>query len=137
MNVAVCADDRGGTFFMGHRLSSDREIMRDLVMSADGRILIAEYSQPLFEEIECNYEVCGDPLALASDTDICFIEGGICEEYIRDIRALTVYRWNRHYPSDPGSRIYPEKLGFTLCTSEDFPGYSHERITKEIWKHES
>lgn len=136
MNVAVCADDRGGTFFMGRRLSSDREIMRDLAASAEGRILITEYSRPLFGEIECNYEVCGDPLALASDTDICFIEDGICEEYVRDIRVLTVYRWNRHYPSDPGSRIYPEKLGFTLCTSEDFPGYSHERITKEIWKHE-
>ena len=137
MNVAVCADDRGGTFFMGRRLSSDREIMRDLAMSADDRILIAEYSEPLFEESECNYEVCVDPLAFASDTDICFIEGGICEEYVRDIRVLTVYRWNRHYPSDPGSRIYPEKLGFTLCTSEDFLGYSHERITKEIWKHEN
>lgn len=136
MNVSVCADDRGGTFFMGRRLSSDREIIRELAASGC-RILITEYSQPLFEEIECNYAVCVDPLALASDIDICFIEGGICEEYIRDIRVLTVYRWNRHYPSDSGSRIYPEKLGFTLCTSEDFPGYSHERITKEIWKHES
>ena len=136
MNVAVCADDRGGTFFMGRRPSSDREIIRELAASGC-RILITEYSEPLFGELECNYEVCGNPLAFASDTDICFIEGGICEEYVRDIRVLTVYRWNRHYPSDPASRIYPEKLGFTLCTSADFAGYSHDRITKEIWKHES
>lgn len=136
MNIAVCADDRGGTFFMGRRLSSDREVIRELVSSVGGRILINEYSETLFREVECEYEVFSDPVASASDNDTCFIEGGILKEYADNIGVLTVYRWNRHYPSDPASRIDPGKLGFVLCSSTDFKGHSHERITKEVWKHE-
>ncbi len=42
---------------------------------------------------------------------------------------LIVYRWNRHYPSDV--RFPPELADFTLQSSTEFRGSSHDLITRE------
>ena len=42
---------------------------------------------------------------------------------------LIVYRWNRHYPSDV--RFPLELADFTLQSSTEFRGSSHDLITRE------
>jgi len=46
---------------------------------------------------------------------------------------VVCYRWNRHYPADQYFDIDLSAMGFALSESEDFPGKSHEKITREVY----
>jgi hypothetical protein len=54
--------------------------------------------------------------------------------YIDRISAVTVYNWNRVYPRDLVFDIDLEKEGFSLMSSREFQGYSHENIRKEVYQ---
>lgn len=135
MNVIVCLDDRGGMTFNGRRQSRDRRVYEDIVksLSVGEGLLMAEYSGSLFANSGTPF-ICSESfLDMASDNDTCFVEDRHLENYSLRIKRLTIYRWNRHYPSDMVFDIEPEAEGFTLLSSEDLEGYSHEKITKEIY----
>ena len=42
-----------------------------------------------------------------------------------------LYRWNRRYPSDLKFDLPLE--GFTLRQRQEFAGYSHPKITEEVY----
>ena len=135
MNVIVCLDDRCGMAFNGRRQSRDRCVYEDIVkdIASDGRLFISEYSRALFADMDVSV-VCSDRfLDMASDGDVCFVEDRVLLPYIEKIEKITVYKWNRHYPSDKTFDIVPEENGFRLISTEDFEGNSHEKITKEIY----
>ena len=46
------------------------------------------------------------------------------------IEQFIIYRWNRVYPADVSVEIGVE---WKLTETEKFPGFSHEKITKEIY----
>jgi len=46
------------------------------------------------------------------------------------IEQFIIYRWNRVYPTDVSVEIGTE---WKLTETEEFPGFSHEKITKEIY----
>ena len=46
------------------------------------------------------------------------------------IEQFIIYRWNRVYPADVSVEIGTE---WKLTKTEEFPGFSHEKITKEIY----
>ena len=48
--------------------------------------------------------------------------------------ALILYRWNRRYPSDLTFRIPLSEHGWKLETVTEFSGFSHEKITEEVYK---
>ena len=47
------------------------------------------------------------------------------------IRTLTVYRWNRRYPADVFLDV--DLSGWRRVSCWEFPGHSHERISKEVY----
>jgi hypothetical protein len=47
------------------------------------------------------------------------------------VDAVTVYRWNRHYPSD--RKLDLDLSAYKLYTNTEFAGSSHEKITKEVY----
>jgi hypothetical protein len=47
------------------------------------------------------------------------------------IKEIIVYKWNRVYPADVEFEM---PAGFVLESSTDFTGFSHEQITKEIYR---
>ena len=53
------------------------------------------------------------------------------------MEQLIVYRWNRHYPSDASFPIALEAPAWQCCEMTEFRGYSHEKITKEVYIHEN
>ena len=48
------------------------------------------------------------------------------------LEGLVVYRWNRAYPADVHLDL--DLSDFRLESGQDFPGSSHETITREIYR---
>ncbi len=135
MNLIVCVDERGGMTFGGRRQSRDRAVCADIAANAvQGRLLMAEYSGPLFEGIYDGAVCRDDFLDIAEASDICFVENRALLPYIDKAESITLYLWNRHYPSDMSLDISPKAEGFVLFEVKEFEGYSHEKITKEIYR---
>ena len=137
ITVAITVDDRMGIAFNKRRQSRDRVLIADLCDNTDGVVYVSPYSAPLFEEYADKVAVVDAPLADCPDGAVCFLEMTELKAHVEDISALTVYRWNRHYPSDKKLDIDIESCGFTLSHSYEFVGKSHDKITKEIYKKHS
>ena len=135
MTVIVCTEDRGGTLFLGRRLSRDRLLIADLTGTVgDGVIYISNFSEDLFSESDASVMCVSDPLSIAGEDDFVFIENLSLAEHIKDITRLIIYRWNRKYPFDTRLDVDPAEHGFSLISSTDFKGKSHEKITKEVYE---
>ena len=134
MTVFVCIDDRGGMLFMKRRLSKDREVTADIAKTVDDGILyISDFSESLFLESDVSGMSVSNPLVSAGDGDFVFIENLALKEFMQKTERLIIYKWNRKYPYDFSLDVTPEECGFHLAESYDFKGYSHDKITKEIY----
>ena len=135
MNIIVCLDDYGGMLFNFRRQSRDRVLVEDVIASlGDKKLYISEYSKILFEAYEGKYEIIDDFFSLNDDDAVCFIENIDVKPYIDRISTVTVYNWNRVYPRDLVFDIDLEKEGFSLMSSYEFKGYSHDNIRKEVYE---
>ncbi len=129
MKVIVCLGERGGMSFNGRRQSRDRLVTEDILNTAGGELTVAPCSVKLFGERTVT--VTEDPL----DTEgYCFIEDRGAAEALSRIDTLIIYRWNVLYPMDRVFDIDPVATGFALTERTEFAGYSHEKITKEVYK---
>lgn len=128
MNIIMCLDDRNGLTFNGRRLSTDRLVYQQITKTAAGNLWMNQKSAELFN----NFSVCTDVdfLNRAEFSDSCFVEDLAFIEHMDKVRLITIYRWNRRYPSDV--RL-PENLltGWKCISTFDFAGNSHETITEE------
>lgn len=133
MLAALCLDDRDGLSFHCRRLSRDRAQQEDLLSLCRGRPLwLAPYSAPLFDWAADRVLVDGSLLDRAGPGEICFLEDRLPPmEGPGAPEGLILYRWNRTYPADV--RFRPDLSPFTLANRTEFPGSSHERITREIY----
>ena len=62
-----------------------------------------------------------------------FAEDIPAPEVLENTSKIVIYRWNRHYPSDIRWEPDLEGLGFVLQETTQFPGTSHEKITREVY----
>ena len=74
--------------------------------------------------------VCGRMLE-KSGGGFCFWEGPTDAPAER----IILYRWNRDYPGDERFCFPGGEEIWQLDHWEDFPGFSHEKITEEIYIH--
>ena len=133
MTLVLCADDRGGLTFNRRRQSRDRAVYADLLAQAEGRpVWMESYSRPLFPEKVPNLRPAEKPWTQAGEADFCFLELPDPAPALEGADTLLVYRWNRHYPSD--RRITLPPAGWRLVSQTEFPGHSHDVITKEIYQ---
>ena len=133
--VAVCVDDLGGMLFGGRRQSRDRVMISDLIAFAgDKKIIINDFSLPLFKDYNDKIIISSHPLKDATEDEVCFIENIPLADYKEKIETLVIYRWNRKYPFDFSLDINPLEEGFHLHKKADFKGNSHDKITKEIYE---
>ena len=132
MTVLVCVEDRMGQSFHGKRLSRDRALYVRIAAAAAGTALLrmSPYSQPLFENTPLL--ASEDYLDQAAEEDWCFVEREDLAPYAEKIDRLVLYRWNRTYPFDQALAFPLE--GWRLASSQEFPGFSHEKITEEIYE---
>ena len=132
MNLIVCLDDKNGYSFASRRQTKDRVQLSDmLAFVGKNNLFLTDYSSKLFSEIPANVKITNTPQKSAGTGDFCFIENITIEEI--NAERIIIYRWNRSYPSD---KKFPIELlsGKTLVSSYDFKGYSHEKITREVYE---
>lgn len=131
LHIAFAVDDSNGMMFNHRRVSKDSELCEELlntVHSSGGRLQIRPYSSPLFED---GVYTSDDPWNKAGPNDIVFIED-VDPATIHEVTEVTLFRWNRKYPSDLKSTF--DFCEYELIETKEFAGSSHEKITKEIWK---
>lgn len=131
MIVAVAIDDRGGMMFNHRRVSRDRAQQADLLDFCGERTLwMNAYSAPLF----AGERITADEAFLqkAGPDEVCFVEDQPLQPSAERIDTLVLYRWNRTYPAD--MKLDLDLTAFALTETREFPGNSHETITREIYE---
>lgn len=141
MKVIVCVDDGNGMLFNKRRQSQDRVLREDVKkMTAGQKLWMNEYSARQFQEemtpegeseAEEGLYVAADFLEQAGKNDFCFVEDQQLQPYSDRIGEVIVYRWNRSYPGD--FHLDLDLSQWKLVQTTEFAGYSHEKITKEIY----
>ena len=118
--------------FFSRRQSQDRALRERLLSLAENQKLwMNEYSAKQFGEAD-GITVDNDYLAKAGQDDYCFVENGIYDLSVAC--EVVLCRWNRRYPANKFFDADLESLGFKLEYSEDIKGYSHDKITVEIYR---
>ena len=131
MKIIVCVDNSMGLAFGGKRQSQDR-IVRQKILSIVGknRLFMSEYSAKQFENADSIF-IDNDFISKVTSDDFVFIENiKISEQYADEIY---LFRWNRNYPADVFFDIDLSN-NFKIIKAEDFEGFSHEKITLEVYK---
>lgn len=132
MTIFVCLDDRNGMLFNRRRQSRDAAVLEDIRASVTGRLLADAYSEKLLREAGIPWEPAPVELPVTPG-DGFFAEIRPSEELAAAADTLVIYRWNRHYPADVRWDTDLAAAGFSLAETAEFPGRSHEKITKEVY----
>lgn len=132
--LIVCVDDNNGMMFNKRRQSQDRILREQIVNETQkSRLWLTQYSYSQFKDTAANHIIVDDEfLNKAADIDYCYVENMSACQYEDKIDKIILYKWNRKYPTDFWFDI-PLKDGWKLVYTEDFKGYSHEKITKEVY----
>jgi len=128
MILYICLDDRNGLKFNKRRQSRDAAVLEDIRSQFSGKLLIEPFSEKLIQAAEIPYVL---PPETAEDY---FAEDVPSEDILAQTEKLIIYRWNRHYPADVRWNPDFSAMGFSLQESTEFPGTSHEKITREVYK---
>ena len=127
MTLYICLDDRNGLRFNKRRQSRDAALLEDIRSRLNGPLLIDPFSEKLIRD-------AGIPYVLPPETaEDIFLEDVPTEEVLENCETAVIYRWNRHYPADVRWETDLEARGFRLEETGEFPGKSHEKITREVY----
>ena len=133
MIFVLCIDDKNGLSFNGRRQSRDRVLIdRLLQMFPDKTINIKSYSSPLFEDHSDRVNISDDLPDKLKNGEVFFSENLDPAPYKDSIEKLIVFKWNRAYPSD--KKMTLGLSDYSLISSEDFTGNSHDKITVSEYK---
>lgn len=131
MILISCADNALGLRFNHRRQSRDRVVCGRMLEKSGGRLWLAEETKGLFAGFpEAELTIVSDPAAVPVG-GFCFWEGPTDAPAER----IILYRWNRDYPGDERFCFPGGEETWQLDRWEDFPGFSHEKITEEIYIH--
>ena len=128
MTVYVCLDDRNGMRFNNRRQSRDRAVLEDIRAAIPDALTVDVCSESLIREAGIPYTLADEEIP---ENAHFFLEARDASHVVSKASALVIYRWNRHYPADV--RFDADLSDFTLDSCTEFPGKSHDRITKEVY----
>lgn len=131
--AVVCIGDGNGMLFNRRRVSRDRAQQADLLaLCGNGRLWMDAYSAPLFADAPDRIIVAEDFLEQAGPGEFCFVEDRPLAPAADRVETVVLYRWNRAYPADV--RLDLDLSAFQLAEQAEFPGSSHEKITREVYR---
>lgn len=129
MIAIVCLDLNNGMFFNNRRQSMDKLLRKDMLQMTKGsKLWMTDYSREQFNHFHEQISISTGFFEEAEREDYCFIENCHLDE--NRIEKLIVYRWDKVYPSDFRVNL----AHWNLVSSLEFPGYSHDKITKEVYE---
>ena len=125
MTLILWSGKNGEMMFNHRRCSRDRAVIEDVLsMYAPAHLCVSAYSAALFEGA-C---VIGD-LADAKGK-VLFLEDFPLGSALDQAKKVIVYRFDRTYPADVRLEI-PQS--FSLTESLVLSGFSHDKITREVY----
>ena len=135
MVLAVCLDDKFGMSFLGRRQSRDREVS-SLMLSrlGNGRLWLETPSAELFDKEDPRIKTVNMLPESCSDEDVLFCEKLSLMESLTRFSEVWIFRWNCVYPADVYFPIDEVREHFIMSESMDYAGFSHERITLEVYE---
>lgn len=129
MKVVVCLDDKNGMLFNNRRQSRDRVLIADIMEEiGNTKLVISPFSRALFAQYSDKVTVMESFLSEAPQDSVCFAENCSFSDFTEKISEVTVYKWNRVYPTDFKCDI--DFSLFKVVGKKDFAGSSHEKITR-------
>lgn len=133
MKLILFLDERGGMLFHRRRQSQDRKAREYILkMTAGRRLLMNPYSAKQFKEGD-EITVTEAPQKDAKAGDFVLIEN--LPVSLLGVEEVILFRWNVLYPSDVSFDTNSlTREGISLQHSEEFAGYSHEKITVEFYR---
>ena len=132
MILVLCLDETGGMAFNQRRQSRDRLLIADLAELARGSAIhLHPRSAMLFEDSEARVIPSPDFTKNAKEGEYCFLEFSAPAPLESKTEKLIIYRWNRRYQADLFFDI--ELKDWLIESASDFPGTSHEKITREVY----
>ncbi|MBO5460228.1 MAG: ribonuclease Z [Ruminococcus sp.] len=136
MKIIVCVDDAYGMMFNRRRQSQDAALRERILQSLNNaKLWMNAYSAKQFADNGADkIYVDEDFLNKASEEDYCFVENVDVSTFQEQIKEITLYKWNRRYPSDFKFQISLTEDYWRLISSDEFEGSSHEKITKEVYR---
>ena len=136
MKVMVCLDLNNGMQFNHRRQSRDRTVtQRMLELAGDSPIWLTKDSARLFdtEEAGRRLRLSEQPLKDAGPGEFCFVEQPGLLPFRDTLEEIIVFRWDRVYPADQICDLKPEPPEWRLDSTCEWKGYSHEKITQEVY----
>ena len=130
MTIYLCLDDRNGMLFNKRRQSRDAAVLADIAAGLPGALTIDGFSEKLIAAAGIPYGLAEEEMP--RDTHF-FLENRDPEPLLPLAERIVIYRWNRHYPADVRWDADLTAHGFSLAETSEFPGKSHEIITKEVY----
>ena len=125
MTLILWTGKNGEMMFNHRRCSRDRAVISDILsMYSPADLCVSAYSAPLFDGARI---VCSPAEAKNS---VLFLEDLPLLPAIDQAQKLIIYRFDRTYPADVRLEI-PQ--GFSLTESFTFSGFSHDKITREVY----
>ena len=128
MNIAVCIDRDGGMMFLNRRQSMDRVQRAKLLSLTGGELFLNEYTARMFED-KNRLHISENFLEEAGEEDLCFVENIRFD--INKVSTLYIFKWNERYPKDFSFEY--DLSNFKKQKTEKFEGYSHAKITLEVY----
>lgn len=134
MKVILCLDENCGMMFNQRRQSRDRRLTERILQICAGRKLwMNSYSRKLFTDVKAENIFTDEKfLQKASDGEYCFVESERLQAYEDKIERLIVFWWNKRYPAD--FHLDLSLHDWEKISSEDLKGFSHDKITEEIYR---
>ena len=126
MTLILWAGKNGEMMFNRRRCSQDREVIADILAQFPlSDICVSAYSAPLFEGAQVISQLT------EAKNGVLFLEDLPLSPALTLAKKLIVYRFDRVYPANVRLQI-PQS--FTLTESREFAGYSHDKITREVYE---
>ncbi len=133
MNAIICIDNRGGMMFNKRRQSMDKVLQQEILrLSENHKLYMNEYSYKSFSDVNAENIIVDNQIPKNTGiNDYCFIENIGLMDFYEKIYRIIVFNWNKTYPADFFLDIDLKK--WKLLNTKEFSGFSHERITMEIY----
>lgn len=125
MTLILWTGNNGELLFNRRRCSQDRAVVADILTNYPPSALrVSAYSSPLFPGVKTVTQLS------EVGADVLFLEDLPLPPALISANKLIVYRFDRIYPADVRLQIPAD---FTLTDSRTFAGFSHEKITREVY----
>lgn len=136
MTAITFVDRNGGVMFNHRRQSQDRALRAHILeLAGDRPIWMSAYTARQFPaEQQAQIRPVERPLSAAGTGELCLVEGEALLPYEAQLETLILFRWDRVYPADTYLDIPLAEHGWRLVEELEFQGYSHEKITQEVYR---